>query len=136
MTTDQAETIDPGTDRFWSGLLHGTLYAPRCNECGTLVWFPRAQCPRCMSGDLSWEELSGRGTVYSFTVNRRGMGRYAGRPPFVIAYVELDEGPRVIGHVEGVEPGALVVGQRLGLAPRDAEAADDDVLLTFVPADE
>jgi uncharacterized OB-fold protein len=86
--------------RLRDGLADNRLELPRCTDCGTLIWYPRARCPHCMSENLAWEELSGTGTVYSYTVNHRGQGEYAGHEPFVIAYVELAEGPRVLAHVD------------------------------------
>ncbi|MFE2544972.1 Zn-ribbon domain-containing OB-fold protein [Actinacidiphila glaucinigra] len=106
---------DPVLARLEEGLAEGRLELPRCAGCGTLLWYPRARCPHCMSDALAWEALSGSGTVHSFTVNHRGQGEYAGREPFVIAYVELAEGPRVLSHVDA-EPDSLRVGTpvRLG----------------------
>jgi uncharacterized OB-fold protein len=89
--------------RFKGGLAGRRLELPRCTDCGTLIWYPRVRCPHCMSESLAWEELSGTGTVYSYTVNHRGQGEYAGHDPFVIAYVELAEGPRVLSHVDAPE---------------------------------
>jgi len=136
MTTDSSESVpDDATAPFWAGLREGVLDLPRCRSCAELVWYPRSQCPRCMSADLSWERLSGRGTVYSFTVNRRGQGAYRGRPPFVLAYVELEEGPRVMSHVVGVDPEEVRVGVPVRLSDRrpDGEEAAPD-LLRFEPA--
>ncbi|GAA3552213.1 Zn-ribbon domain-containing OB-fold protein [Amycolatopsis ultiminotia] len=91
---------DPVLTRFQEGLAAGRLDLPRCTGCAALIWYPRARCPHCMSENLGWEALSGTGTVYSYTVNRRGQGKYAGADPFVIAYVQLTEGPRVLSHVD------------------------------------
>ena len=131
--TEDGVAVDPGTDRFWSGVRQGVLDVPRCDDCGALIWYPRAQCPQCMSSSLTWERLSGLGQVYSFTVNRRGQGTYRGSPPFVIAYVELDEGPRVMCHVVGVDVDAVRIGDRVRQARSpEAEPGGRD-LLRFEP---
>jgi uncharacterized OB-fold protein len=123
-------TEDHVLARFQAGLADEKLTAPRCADCGRLVWYPRARCPHCMSPSLTWEQLSGRGTVHSYTVNRRGHGEYADRGPFVVAYVELAEGPRVLAHL-AVAPEDARIGAPVrlftGLAP------DGAVRLTFVP---
>lgn len=118
---------DPLLARFREALSAGRLDLPRCTACGALVWYPRARCPHCMSGQLAWEALSGTGTVYSYTVNHRGQGRYAGADPFVIAYVELAEGPRVLARVDGTP--------RVGRRVRLTHGLDDEgqVRLTFEP---
>jgi uncharacterized OB-fold protein len=112
--------------RLQDGLADNRLELPRCADCGTLVWYPRARCPHCMSGNLVWEELSGTGTVYSYTVNHRGQGEYAGHDPFVIAYVELAEGPRVLSHVDGAD---VRVGDPVRL--RGGLSQEGHVRLTF-----
>jgi hypothetical protein len=112
--------------RLQDGLADNRLELPRCADCGTLIWYPRARCPHCMSGNLVWEELSGTGTVYSYTVNHRGQGEYAGHDPFVIAYVELAEGPRVLSHVDGVD---VRVGDPVRL--RGGLSQEGHVRLTF-----
>ncbi|WP_166459348.1 Zn-ribbon domain-containing OB-fold protein [Amycolatopsis pithecellobii] len=117
--------------RFQDGLAERKLELPRCTDCGTLIWYPRARCPHCMSENLAWEQLSGTGTVYSYTVNRRGQGEYAGKDPFVIAYIELAEGPRVLSHVDIDDPGALRVGTTVRFSGGVAEG--EKVRLTFEP---
>ena len=102
--------------RLQEGLADNRLELPRCGDCGTLIWYPRARCPHCMSENLAWEQLSGTGIVYSHTVNRRGHGEYAGHEPFVIAYVELAEGPRVLSHVDVADPESLRVGTPVRLS--------------------
>jgi uncharacterized OB-fold protein len=122
---------DPVLARLQEGLAEHRLELPRCTDCGTLVWYPRARCPHCMSENLAWEELSGTGTVYSYTVNHRGQGEYAGSAPLVIAYVELAEGPRVLSHVDVDDPDSLRVGTPVRLGQGLTE--DGHVRLRFEP---
>ncbi|MGW6901932.1 Zn-ribbon domain-containing OB-fold protein [Streptomyces sp. NBC_00624] len=100
---------DQTLTRLEEGLADNRLELPRCTDCGTLVWYPRARCPHCMSDHLTWEVLSGTGTVYSYTLNHRGQGECTGKAPFAIAYVELTEGPRILTHIDG-DPESLRVG--------------------------
>ena len=88
----------------------GKLLLPRCNDCSTVIWYPRAFCPECSSFDLTWFEATGRGTIYSYTVNRRGQGDYRDLA-YVLAYVELEEGPRVLTNIVDCDVDSVAVGQ-------------------------
>ena len=100
------------TETFWAGTAEGKLLLARCDVCATVIWYPRSFCPACASRSTTWIEASGRGTVYSFTIVRRGVGAYKESAPFVVAYVELEEGPRVMTNIiddpETVEVGMAV----------------------------
>lgn len=98
------------TEPFWEATREGRLALPRCDECGTVIWYPRRFCPSCRSSSVSWFDASGHGTVYSFTVVRKAPGAWSGSAPYVIAYVELDEGPRILTNVVDVDPDDVVVG--------------------------
>lgn len=102
--------VTPETAPFWEATAEGRLVLPRCDECGLVVWYPRSICPDCGSGSLTWTELSGRGTVYSRTIQRRAHGRWAEHAPYVIAYVELEEGPRVLADVDADDPESVRIG--------------------------
>ena len=65
----------------------------------------------CRSTATSWFEGSGRGEVYSFTVMRQGQGAYRDAGPYVLAYVELEEGPRIMTNIVGADIRALTIGQ-------------------------
>lgn len=123
-------TEDPVLARFRDGLADDRLELPRCADCGRLAWYPRARCPHCMSQSLHWVRLSGRGTVYSYTVNRRGHGEYADKGPFLVAYVELTEGPRVLAHL-AVAPEEARIGAPVRLSTGLGPAGQ--VRLTFLP---
>lgn len=96
------------TRRFWDATAEGRIELPRCDGCGLVIWYPRAVCPDCQSTDLTWETMSGRGTVYSYSISRSGGGR-AWKPhlPYVVAYVELAEGPRMLTNIVGCDPEAV-----------------------------
>jgi uncharacterized protein len=117
------------TAPFWDGLADGTLRLPRCDDCGAVIWYPRPLCPHCHGARATWFDASGHGSVYSFTVVRRGSGVYADAAPYVVAYVELDEGPRVLTNIVDWANGDLRVGAAVEavLAP----VADGEPLLRF-----
>ena len=117
-----APIVDPETRPFWEATAEGRLLLPRCEACGTAIWYPRSFCPACGSTDVAWLEASGRGTIYSFTINRMGradLSEYRGVGPFVLAYVELEEGPRVLTNVVGCDPDSLAVGQAVEVVFHD-----------------
>ncbi len=75
-----------------------------CNDCGAWVWTPRPLCNECGSEHIEWTPMSGKGEIYSFTVIRQVVGRAASQSfqpdiPYVIAWVDLDEGPRMITNI-------------------------------------
>jgi uncharacterized protein len=105
-----APAVNPETKEFWAATAQGRLLLKRCLDCGSAIWYPRAMCPECASLRTEWFESSGRGHVYSYTVNHRGEGAYSDAVPFVLAYVELDEGPRVMTNIVGADAADLAVG--------------------------
>jgi uncharacterized protein len=123
--------VNPETAEFWNATAGGRLLLRRCRDCGTVIWYPRTMCPECTSLDTEWFEASGRGRVYSYTVNHRGEGAYQGLPPFVLAYVELDEGPRLMTNIVGADHAELAVG--LPVAAVFHDTADGAALPRFQP---
>lgn len=105
-----APQINSETKPFWDATAERRLVLPRCNECQVVLWYPRAFCPECSSFDISWFEATGRGTIYSYTINRRGQGDYRDLA-YVVAYVELEEGPRLLTNIVDCDPETLSVGQ-------------------------
>jgi uncharacterized OB-fold protein len=122
-------TDDPATRPFWDGLKAGRLLLERCRACQAIIWYPRGFCPHCGGAGTDWIEASGRGTVYTYTVARRSFGRWAAAVPYVIAYVELAEGPRVLSNVVGVPPDDVTVGLEV-----EVVIAGDGAAYWFRPA--
>ena len=97
---------------FWDAAARGVLSVPWCPVCEAPVLYPRDFCPRCHATDLSWRDLSGHGSVYSYAVETRALPGCDLEPPFVIALVDLDEGGRlptnVLASPDSVEIGMAV----------------------------
>lgn len=127
-----APTITPEAKPYWEAAARGTLSLQRCDDCEAVVWYPRGMCPECGSRSLTWFDASGRGTVYSYTVNRRGQGEYREASPYVLAYVELAEGPRVLTNIVGCDPSEVSIGDEV-VAVFD-RVGDDAALVRFRPA--
>ncbi len=101
---------DADTAEFWAATLEGRLSIQRCRSCGRFVHYPRVACPWCMSRDLGFEDVSGRGTVYSYTTVHRAPAAFADLVPYVVALVDLDEGVRLLTRLVGVAPDAVTIG--------------------------
>ena len=117
-----APFVLPEVKPFWDATAEGRLVLPKCTECGTFIWFPRPFCPECASTSVEWVQASGRGTVYSFTVNRRGvadMSAYREAGVYVLAYVELEEGPRIMTNIVECDPDSVRIGQNVELVFHD-----------------
>lgn len=85
---------DPTTTAYWSAALAGRLILQRCNACGHMQHYPRPLCLDCGALDLDWRESEGVGTAYSVTAVAMKVTDLD--PPYVVALVDLDEGPRVL----------------------------------------
>ena len=95
--------IDPDSREYWEGTTRGVVVLQRCGKCDAVVWIPRGLCPVCHTQNLSTFEASGRGTVYSWTRTTKGLAEYRDAGPYVLAYVELEEGPRVMTNLVGFD---------------------------------
>ncbi|GAA5145538.1 hypothetical protein GCM10025768_02910 [Microbacterium pseudoresistens] len=127
--------IQPEMSVFWEALRVGELLLPHCRRCEFVVWSPRPYCPKCGSFDVDWVSASGDGVVYSFTVNRRGKGfnkKYQEIGPYIVAYVELAEGPRILTNIVDADVDSVEIGVRVrGVVHR----AGDDVIVRFRPVE-
>lgn len=124
--------VNPETKRYWDGAAEGILFLPKCEDCGHIVWYPRSICPKCGSRHLAWIEGCGRGTIYSYTVIHRGEGAYKNATPYVVAYVELEEGPRVYTNIVDCDPESVAIGQAVEIV--FANADEGGALPRFRPA--
>jgi uncharacterized protein len=123
----------PETDEFWAGTAEGRLLLARCDTCGTVIWYPKACCPECGGLSVSWHQASGVGTIYSFTVVHRAHGPFRDAVPFVVAYVELAEGPRVLTNIVECEPDQVFIGQQVRLVFCDT--GEGSALYRFAPSE-
>ncbi len=127
-----APVVTPETAPYWEGLANGVVRLPRCLSCDAVIWYPRSICPHCGSTELEWFDTSGEGSIYSFSIVRKTGGRWGAHTPFVLAYVELDDGPRVMTNIVGVDPDTLACGDRV--RPVFDRVDEAYALLRFTPA--
>ncbi|QHE87322.1 Zn-ribbon domain-containing OB-fold protein [Hydrogenophaga sp. BPS33] len=104
----------PETAPFWEASRRGALVLPWCEDCGRSHWHPRPFCPLCGASRLVWRLSTGRGQLYSFSVDRKAA------VPVVVAYVALDDGPLLMTNIVGTDPGELQIGQAVQVAFRAA----------------
>jgi uncharacterized protein len=115
--------LNTDTEEFWAATADGKLLLRRCSSCGKAMWYPRPICPSCHSLETTWEEASGFGRIYSFTIVRRASGAYAEAGPYVLAYVELEEGPRMLTNIVDCDPMTLDVDQEVEVVFHKTEGA-------------
>jgi hypothetical protein len=97
--------IDEENRPWWEALKRRELYLQRCRDCGELRYYPRAQCTECLSPKTEWVKCSGRGKVYTFTVtNQNQAPGFRESLPYIMAYVELDEGLRMLTNIIDCRP--------------------------------
>lgn len=94
---------------YWQAAREHRLVIQHCGACGQF-WFPPSQsCPHCLASNFTWTPASGRGKVFSFvTYHRVYHPAFAKEVPYVVALVELDEGPRLLTNIVGVPPEQVV----------------------------
>jgi uncharacterized protein len=99
------------TRPFWTGGADGQLLIARCARCGYWIHPPAPVCPQCWSRDVSPQAVSGRGVVYTYTVNYQPWTEVM-PPPYVVALIDLDEQPalRLVSNVVGCDPEAVHAG--------------------------
>ena len=130
-----APVVLPEVKPYWEATAAGQLVLPHCEECNQVIWYPRPFCPECASTRVKWVQASGRGTVYSFTVNRRGVAdlpAYRDAGVYVLAYVELEEGPRVMTNIVDCDADAVRIGQKVEAVFHDT--GQGTALIRFRPA--
>ena len=127
-----APFVSVETEEFWAATAEGRLLLKRCDACAHVIWYPRGICPDCHSTETSWFEASGNGEIYTFTVNHKGDGPWKEVAPYILAYVQLDEGPRVMTNIVDCDVDTVEIGQRVTAVWDDT--GQGNALLRFRPA--
>jgi uncharacterized OB-fold protein len=99
----------PLTEPFYAAAAEGRLLIQRCRATGRHQWYPRAHSVHDIRADVDWEEASGRGEVYTFSVVNRSPFDDV-EAPFVFAIVELEEGVRMATNIVGIDPDQVRIG--------------------------
>ena len=101
--------VSAETQAYWDAAARGKLLVKKCTSCGQAHHYPRTICPFCFSDKTEWIEASGKGTIYSFSIMR------VAKPPYAIAYVTLEEGPRLMTNIVDADFDALRIGQKVAV---------------------
>ena len=103
---------DPESAAYWQATAEGRLVVQKCTSCGHHQLYARAHCLVCRE-PVEWVDASGRGTIYSYTVIRQNFSRaFRDLLPYVVALVDLDEGPRLMTNILG-SPDGVRIGDRV-----------------------
>ena len=90
------------TKPFWDGCRQHQLKFQKCSECGQVRWPPSIICPNCHSQDATWILSSGRGKIYSYVIYHQAPHpAFKDKLPYVVAIVELEEGPHLLTNIIG-----------------------------------
>lgn len=127
-----APRLDREATPHWKAAARGRLVMPFCADCGRSAWPPSRSCKACGSA-LVWKECSGEGAVASYSVVRRAVQpEWKEAAPYVVAIIELDEGPMLLSNVVDCEPARLHCGMRVQC--RFVETTDPEIRLpVFFP---
>ena len=104
------------TVEFWRGTKAGEFRYQQCDNCATIIWYPRGHCTGCTDSALQWQVSKGHGTVYSFSIVRQSYHPFfRNQVPYAVVLIDLDEGPRFLTNMVGIsDPGAdISIGQRV-----------------------
>lgn len=106
--------VDADSIEYWSSASSHKLVLRRCAACGRHHFPPRHLCPECWSDDLQWVEASGEGSVYTYTVMHRAPSpEFSARTPYIVALIDLAEGPRMMANIVGAGAREIALGDRV-----------------------
>lgn len=93
-------TVSALTKPFWDAAANRRLLIQKCGACGLYVFYPRPMCPHCWEPALEWTEVSGQGSLKSFSeIWKPGHPGWIPATPYLVGLVELAEGPTMMSHI-------------------------------------
>ena len=127
---------EPDTEPFWEATKRHELTYQTCNKCNEVIFYPRNHCTHCGSDDNTWSVSKGEGAVYTYSVIMQSrhpafkdLGAYA------IAYVDLDEGFRMMSNIVGVDDPIKDIECGMRVKVRWEDQGEDEISLPmFEPA--
>ena len=108
--------VNPENKPYFDAAAQGKLVIKKCAACGEFHHYPRALCPYCFSDKTEWKDAKGTGTVYTYSVLRRGAPE-----PYCIAYVTLDEGVSMLTNIVDCDLDAVRIGMKVKVAFKPTE---------------
>ena len=114
---------------YWEGAGRGELVLQRCRDCHVVQHRPRGLCVSCLSSGIEHFVATGRGEVYTYSIVRQNqMPTFRNALPYVVAYVQLEEGPQILSNIVGCDPEAVSIGMpvRVDFVPTEDAPAHDE----------
>jgi len=108
-----AETFPFTIEQFYKFVSERKLMAAKCKKCGTMLLPPRPMCTKCFSSDLEWIELKNKGKLLTYTVIHVSSKQFELLIPYAVGIVKLEDGPKLPGMIQDVEPEKISVGMDL-----------------------
>lgn len=125
--------LDEENRPWWEALQRHELYIQECRDCGATRYYPRALCPACLSDRTQWLRCSGRGKLHTFTVTFQNQAPgFRQSLPYVMAYVELDEGVKMLTNIVECRPEEVRIGMPVEVVYEDV--TPEVTLMKFRPA--
>jgi uncharacterized OB-fold protein len=113
--------IQPWSQGFWDAAKEHRLVVQTCDDCEAKIFYPRKFCPECWSANLHWSEASGKAKVFSFSITMMGIeDKFAEDLPLVLAWVDLEEGVRMLTNIINCNPEEVRIGM-------DVEVVFEDI---------
>jgi uncharacterized OB-fold protein len=96
-------TKELDTQHFWAATKNKEFKYQQCDNCHKVVFYPRRHCTGCTAGKLVWKTASGKASVYTYSVVRQSYHPFfRNMVPYVVAWIDLEEGPRILSNVIGL----------------------------------
>ena len=108
-----AETFPFTIEQFYKFVSERKLMAAKCKKCGTMLLPPRPMCTKCFSSDLEWVELKNKGKLLTYTVIHVSSKQFESLIPYAVGIVKLEDGPKLPGMIQDVEPEKISVDMDL-----------------------
>jgi uncharacterized OB-fold protein len=108
---------------------------PKCGGCETAFFYPRIACPHCHSRNVGWIQASGKGTLFSFQIAYRALNpAFKIEPPYILAMIELEEGPRIMSNLINIDPDPAIVKCDMPVEVVFEKQTDEVTIPLFQPA--
>jgi uncharacterized OB-fold protein len=100
-------------EQFYKFLMQGKLMAGKCQKCGKIHLPPRPLCDNCYGTEFQWMQVSGRGKLLTYTVIHVAPQQFQSLTPYIIGIVELENGLRIPGAIQGLTQEQMKIGMEL-----------------------
>lgn len=122
----------PETAHFWEGTRQNELRLQKCRSCSEIYFPPRPFCPACSSQQVDVVRASGKGIIHTFIISNYRTPGF--EPPYSIAVVELEEGPRILTNIVGCEQSSDAIRMEMPVKAAFEPLTDEITLVKFTPA--